>query len=125
MIIDTNALTAIADHQPGIDAALEQAREAAIPVIVLGEYGFGIAQSARQSRHERWLKESLPLFRVLHITEETAGYYAGLSLELRRAGTPIPSNDLWIAALCRQHDFPVLSKDRHFDRVKGLRRVEW
>jgi hypothetical protein len=59
------------------------------------------------------------------IEEETSEHYAQLRLALKRAGTPIPSNDLWIAALCRQHDFPVLSKDRHFDRVKGLRRVEW
>jgi tRNA(fMet)-specific endonuclease VapC len=45
--------------------------------------------------------------------------------ELKRAGTPIPTNDLWIAALCRQHDLPLLSRDRHFDRVPGLRRIAW
>ena len=125
MIIDTNALSAIADNEPGIHPVMARALVAAIPAIVLGEYVFGIMQSARSSQHQKWLRENLPAFRVLDVTEQTAEYYAGLRLELRRAGTPIPSNDLWIAALCREHNLPVLSRDRHFDRVAGLRRVEW
>lgn len=125
MIIDTNALSAIADEEPGIRAWLEKAILVAIPVIVLGEYGFGIAQSSRRSHHQKWLRENLPGFRILDITQETAEHYAGLRLELKRAGTPIPSNDLWIAALCREHALPVLSRDRHFDRVQRLRRLQW
>ncbi len=125
MIIDTNALSAIADEEPGMGDVLEGATLAAIPVIVLGEYGFGIAQSTRRNHHQKWLRENIPGFRILDITRETAEQYAGLRLELKRAGTPIPSNDLWIAALCREHGFPVLSRDRHFDRVRGLRRLEW
>jgi predicted nucleic acid-binding protein len=46
-------------------------------------------------------------------------------MELKRAGTPIPSNDVWIAALCRQHSLPVVSRDRHFDAVPGLKRLHW
>ena len=125
MIIDTNALSAIVDEQPGIHSALERVASVLIPVIVLGEYGFGIAQSARRTHYQKWLRESLSAYRILDITRETAEHYAGLRLELRRAGTPIPSNDLWIAALCREHKLPVLSRDRHFDRVRGLRRLEW
>lgn len=125
MIIDTNALFAIAHEEPGIHAVMERAHLTAIPVIVLGEYGFGIAQSTRRSQHQKWLQESLPVFQILDITQETAGYYATLRLELKRAGTPIPSNDLWIAALCRQHHLPLLSRDRHFEAVKGLRRLAW
>lgn len=125
MIVDTNALSGIADEQPGIRAVLQKATSVAIPVIVLGEYTFGILQSPRRSHYQKWLRENLPGFRILNITEETADRYAGLRLELKQAGTPIPSNDLWIAALCREHRLPVLSRDGHFDRVNGLRRVEW
>jgi predicted nucleic acid-binding protein len=63
--------------------------------------------------------------RILELTADTAAQYAELRLELKRSGTPIPSNDAWIAALCRQHSFPVLSRDKHFDRVSGIRRVSW
>jgi tRNA(fMet)-specific endonuclease VapC len=125
LIVDTNALSAIADDESGIRIVMERAHLTAIPVIVLGEYGFGIAQSVRRSQHQKWLRESLPAFRILDITQDTAGQYVGLRLELKRAGTPIPSNDLWIAALCREHGLPVLSRDRHFDCIGGLRRLEW
>ncbi|MEE8590696.1 MAG: PIN domain-containing protein [Spirochaetia bacterium] len=44
---------------------------------------------------------------------------------LKAAGTPLPENDLWIAALVRQYDLPLLSKDRHFDNVQGISRLSW
>jgi predicted nucleic acid-binding protein len=97
----------------------------AIPVIVLGEYRFGIARSRRRVEYERWLAESLRLCQILSIDEQTTFAYAAIRSELREAGTPIPSNDAWIAALCRQHALPLLSRDRHFDRVKGIHRVGW
>ncbi len=125
MIVDTNALSAIADEQPGIRAALQRATLVAIPVIVLGEYVFGILQSARRVHYQKWLRENLPGFQILNVSEDTANNYAGLRVELKRAGTPIPSNDLWIAALCREHNLPLLSRDRRFDRVQRLRRLEW
>jgi len=55
----------------------------------------------------------------------TADEYAEIRSELKRAGRPIPGNDLWIAALARQHALPLLSRDRHFDLVPGLKRVGW
>jgi predicted nucleic acid-binding protein len=125
MILDTNALSAIADGEAGPVAALRDAAVAAIPVVVLGEYRFGIAHSKRREDYENWLDANLPACRVLDITDLTAIVYAGVRLELKRAGTPIPANDAWIAALCLQHHLPLLSQDRHFDLVNGVRRVGW
>lgn len=62
---------------------------------------------------------------VLDAGIETARHYAAIRLELKIAGTPIPANDLWIAALSRQYAMPVLSRDTHFDLVAGLRRRTW
>ena len=92
---------------------------------LLGEYRFGIAQSRHKSRYERWLGGILSASRVLDVTDETASHYAVIRMELKRAGTPIPSNDIWIAALSRQHALPVLSRDEHLDLIKGLRRQAW
>jgi len=125
LILDTNALSAIVDGDAGIEPHLKRARVVAIPVVVLGEYRFGILQSKRRARHEEWLREYLNLYRILSVDLETSQFYAELRLELKRAGTPIPSNDLWIAALGRQHGLPVLSRDLHFDFVSGLHRVSW
>ena len=125
MILDTNALSAIAEGEPGAAKRFARARAVAIPVIVLGEYRFGVAHSRHKREYERWLEDMVSVSRVLDVNEETATWYAGLCGQLKEAGTPIPSNDVWIAALCRQHTLSILSRDRHFDLVKGLRRLDW
>jgi len=125
VILDTNALSAVADAQPDAVAELARAQFIAIPVIVLGEFRFGIAQSRRRLEYERWLTASLQDCRILEVSAETATCYAEIRSELKHAGTPIPSNDAWIAALCRQHKVPLLSRDRHFDEVNGIRRLGW
>jgi tRNA(fMet)-specific endonuclease VapC len=125
MIVDTNALSAAADGDPEIIAILARADQMAIPVIVLGEYRYGIAQSRNRASYESWLIGLLQDCFVLDITEPTTQYYAEIVLELKRKGKPIPTNDLWIAALCRQHGLPLLSRDLHFDFVAGIKRFPW
>ena len=125
MILDTNALSAYLD---GISEAVErvsEAREVAIPVMVAGEFAFGIAQSRHREVYERALQRMLDKCTVLDIGIETSRHYAAIRLELKRTGKPIPVNDTWIAALTRQHALPVMSRDSHFDYVAGLRRIEW
>lgn len=124
MILDTNALSAIVDGDPKVAAVLPAGR-LAIPVIVLGEFRFGVQQSRRREGYMDWLADNLSDFEVLDVTDRTTAHYAEIRIESRQAGTPIPSNDVWIAALCRQHSLPILSRDAHFDVVKGLRRVGW
>lgn len=125
MILDTNGLSAIADGEPTLEPILRKAAQIAIPVIVLGEYRYGISHSRDRKHYEQWLIEYLSKFRILDVDERTTIPYAGVRTELKKAGTPIPSNDVWIAALCRQHSLPLLSRDRHFDAVPGLKRLEW
>ena len=125
MILDTNALSAAADREPRALAAVAGAERLAVPVIVLGEYRLGIAQSRHRADYENWLREWTAAVAVLDIDQATAQHYAAIGLELKKAGKPIPVNDLWIAALCRQHQLPLVSRDRHFDWVAGLQRVDW
>ncbi len=125
LILDTNTVSAIAEGDAAAGREFIQARQIAIPVIVLGEYRYGIARSRHRRRYEQWLEQLISGSSVLHVDEETAIFYARLRAELKKGGTPIPSNDVWIAALARQHSRPILSRDRHFDLVKGLQRQEW
>jgi len=125
MILDTNALSALAEGDSAVVAKVSHASQVAVPVIVLGEYRFGVARSRHHSEYERWLEEILSVSRVLDVSEETTIRYAEIRVELKEAGTPIPSNDVWIAALSRQHALPVLTRDQHFDLVEGLRRLDW
>ncbi len=125
MILDTNGLSALAEGEAALEPILRKAAQLAIPVIVLGEYRHGISQSRHRLQYERWLAEYLPTFRILEVDEFTTLSYSAVRIELKRAGTPIPANDVWIAALCRQHALPLISRDRHFDAVSGITRLEW
>lgn len=123
MILDTNALSAWADGFATVQAPLRSARRLVVPSIVLGEYYFGIRQSSRRRRYEDWLRRYASMADIAAVTHATAAIYAAIRLELKRSGNPIPPNDLWIAALARQHALPLLSKDTHFDRVAGVERI--
>ena len=125
MILDTNALSAFVDGQPAVGNALREQSRAAIPVIVLGEFRYGIARSRHRKTYEAWLAAHLPHFDLLAITAETTVPYAALRSTLKRLGRPIPANDAWIAALAMQHRLPILSRDQHFDALPDLRRVGW
>ena len=125
MVLDTNALSGVADGNPRALEIIAAAERIAVPVIVLGEYRLGIAQSRHRNEYEEWLREWVAAVTVLDVDRDTTYVYAKIGLELKKIGKPIPSNDLWIAALCGQHSLPLLSRDRHFDVVPGLKRLEW
>jgi len=125
LILDTNALSAAAEENPGVMTILAGVHHLALPVIVIGEYRFGIAQSRHRARYRRWLDGLIGDCVVLEINEPTTQHYATIAGELRQSGKPIPTNDLWIAALCREHGLPLLSRDRHFDAVPGIQRIDW
>jgi tRNA(fMet)-specific endonuclease VapC len=125
VILDTNALSAFVDGEESVRAVIVKSPQPAIPVIVLGEFRYGIAQSRHRPEYEAWLGTHLPDFAILSVTEDTATVYASLRVELKRRGRPIPANDAWIAALALQHRLAVLSRDTHFDSVPDLVRESW
>jgi tRNA(fMet)-specific endonuclease VapC len=125
LILDTNALSAVADGDASTMELVAGADRVALPVIVLGEYRLGIAQSRHRAGYATWLRQWIAAVTVLDIDDGTTHSYSAIALELKRKGKPIPTNDLWIAALCRQHSLPLVSRDKHFDSVAGIRRLNW
>ena len=125
MIMDTNFLTALAEGDALAVGTLDR-RPAWVPAIVIGEYRAGLAQSAQRAQRTQWLDEGFESDDViLEVTRHTARHYADIWNELRAIGRPIPQNDIWIAALAREHKMPIVSKDAHFDAVPGLKRLGW
>ena len=125
MILDTNALSAFVDGDAAVGSVLNRQHRAAVPVIVLGEFRYGITGSRHRQAYEDWLDSQLHHFDLLSITPETAQPYASLRVALKRSGRPIPANDAWIAALAIQHRLPILSRDEHFDALPDVQRITW
>lgn len=101
------------------------ADEILVPVPVLAELRFGFMKGTRGRSNEAHLLELLdsPRVRVLCCDEQTTHFYASLKLDLSRAGTPIPINDVWIAALVLQHGARLHTLDGDFDRISQLPRA--
>ena len=125
MILDTNALSAFVDGAPEVGAILGLQHRAAIPLIVLGEFRYGIMGSRHRKTYEEWLEIHIRDFDLLAISAETTLPYAALRATLKRLGRPIPANDAWIAALAMQHGLPILSRDENFDALPEVRRIGW
>jgi tRNA(fMet)-specific endonuclease VapC len=114
-----------ADGDEKLLKAVENEHELALPAIVLGEYLYGIHQSRLRASYQAWIKANLSFFAVLPVVLETAQRYSEIRHELKAAGAPIPTNDLWIAALARHHRMPLVTRDRHFRAIRGLGIVAW
>ena len=125
MILDTNALSAWAEGDRSIEPVLRSATEVVIPVIAVGEFEYGIRQSRHYRRYADWLDANLNVVEIALVDREVAHAYGAVRLELKQAGTPIPINDAWIAAIARHRRLPVVSRDGHFDAVSGIQRVTW
>jgi predicted nucleic acid-binding protein len=125
MIVDTNGLSAWWLNEPSFIPHIAHADRLCVPVPALAEFRFGILKSRFLEKMTGWLDDALTTTTILVADETTTRHYAEIRLQLASAGTPIPMNDLWIAAIARQHKLPVLSRDAHFDHVTGLTRIGW
>jgi tRNA(fMet)-specific endonuclease VapC len=125
MLLDTNAISDWAEQDSGVLYILRTDRPWFLPSIALGEYRYGLLASTRRVAHESWLVEIEAVCTVLNPDADTARHYAEIRHALMQANTPIPYHDIWIGAMAKQHDLPVVSRDAHFDRISGIRRIGW
>jgi tRNA(fMet)-specific endonuclease VapC len=123
--IDTNRYTDFARGEVEAVDRLSKVDRICIPIVVLGELRAGFLCGSRSERNEKNLARFLnsPRVEVLDIDEETTHHYARLFRQLRAQGTPIPTNDLWIAALVVQHALYLYDRDGHFDALPQIPRL--
>jgi predicted nucleic acid-binding protein len=122
--VDTNRLTDLLQGDARLAERLGACDEVWIPLVVLGEIKAGFHGGAQRHRNEALLQRFLAkaTVSVLLPGRETAEHYARIFVQLKRAGTPVPDNDLWIAALALEHDLTLITRDRHFKRISQLPR---
>jgi len=123
--IDTNRITDLFRGDLELAEQLGTAEEVWIPLFALGEIKAGFQGGTQQRRNESLLNRLLakPTVSVLLPGRETAEHYARIFVQLKQAGTPVPDNDLWIAALVLEHDLVLITRDRHFERIPQVIRA--
>jgi tRNA(fMet)-specific endonuclease VapC len=125
ILIDSNRFIDFCAGEMEVVDAFEQAVLVVVPFIVLAEIRDGAQSIKRGDAQVRILGELLqqPGVRVVHSSDSTTHHYAALYARLRKAGTPIPTNDLWIAALAIEHELVLYSRDAHFDLIPSIPRL--
>ncbi len=122
VLIDTNIYSLAMRGEPDVLDRLQRLDEIVFSVVSLGELLAGFMGGNREAHNRAELEHFLdsPRVRLLAIDRETADFYAAVVRALKRAGTPIPTNDIWIAALALRHGLPLYTRDAHFRMVAGL-----
>lgn len=125
LLLDTNRLSDALAEIPGVLDLLEAAEAILVPVIALGEIRAGFLKGKRHAANEARLTWFLSQdgISTIGVDDPVSHRYAEIHRELARRGRPIPTNDLWIAAIAIEHALVVYSRDTHFSEVPGLVRV--
>jgi tRNA(fMet)-specific endonuclease VapC len=123
--LDTNRYVDLCKGAADTADLVATAEAVFLPFVVLAELRAGFALGRRGADNERVLRRFLMKdgVHVLYADEQTTHHYASVFRQLRRQGTPIPTNDVWIAALVLQHNLVLHVRDRHFDHLPQIARA--
>jgi predicted nucleic acid-binding protein len=126
LALDTNAYRALSEGDPRLAEDIRRAETVGLPIVVLGELWFGFMNGSKLRQNTETLERILATSRVqiLQLDEHTARMFGEIATLLRRAGIAIQQNDIWIAALCKQHGFALATRDQGFQHVLGLDVIE-
>jgi predicted nucleic acid-binding protein len=125
--LDTNAYTALMKGDQKVIALLKEAKEVFLPSFVVAELLFGFKKGTRTAQNLKTLAdfESYPKVNRFYAGPETLEIFSDLLLQLKNNGRPIPTHDIWIAAIAIENGSTLVTYDKHFEYVIGLRLVDW
>lgn len=125
LLLDTNIVVAIFNGDSVVINKLQKATKAFVPVIKIGELFFGAEKSGQKSKNYERLEAFCEISAILNCDTDTAREYGKIKEDLRAKGKPIPENDIWIAAIARQHNMVVVTRDNHFSHIEDLQTEFW
>lgn len=126
LALDINAYKALNEGAPQLAEDMRRAETVGLPIIVLGELWFGFINGSKLRQNTEILERFLatPRVQILDLNEQTTRIFGEIATMLRQAGIAIQQNDIWIAALCKQHGFTLATRDQGFQHVLGLDLIE-
>ena len=120
LLLDTSVVIAIFRKDPAAEALVSGGGETFLPVPALGELYYGVPRSRRPDLALAQLTSFAATLTILSCDDETARFYGEIKDKLLAKGRPLPENDIWIAAIARQHSMTLLTRDAHYDQISGL-----
>ncbi len=122
LALDTSAYIAYVQNDTAVTKFADRASSIGLPIIMIGELYFGIFDGSKSEQNSQKLNRLLanPRVEILNVDETSARLFGEISTELKKSGKPIQQNDVWIAALCKQYGYPLVTSDKGFERITGL-----
>jgi tRNA(fMet)-specific endonuclease VapC len=123
-LLDTNIVVPILNQNPELEKHIRRLT-LYIPVIVLGELYYGAQKSDQTAANRARIEVFKTRCTILLCDETTAGIYGEIKEKLTAKGRPLPENDIWIAAIARQHSLTLVTRDDHFQQIDNLQTEKW
>ena len=122
ILLDTSAYVGFKGGTEEVIDSITSAETVLFSPVVLGELMFGFRNGNRFKENMDELNKFLEhqVIEIIHIGKTTSDRYSRIALHLKRQGTPIPSNDIWVAAQAIEHGAELMTSDRHFENIAGL-----
>jgi tRNA(fMet)-specific endonuclease VapC len=124
-LLDTNVIIALFANDSAVVTQVRAAAEVFVPSIVLGELYYGAQNSSRPTENIARIEQFRAVNTILVCDALTALYYGQIKSGLKRRGTPIPENDIWIAAVAVQYNLIVVTRDQHFQNIGSIKLEAW
>ena len=125
LLFDTNIIIAIIENDMAVTARLTASQRLFLPSIAIGELFYGAFRSGRREQNLARLERFLLRHVIVPCDMNTARHYGAIQQVASERGRPSPQNDLWIAAVARQHDLILVTRDAHFGGIPGLTVEYW
>jgi len=123
-LVDTNIIIDFFGGEPALKDKFSE-KSIVIPSVVVGELYYGAFASSQNEKKINELDEFLPDYEIISIDDDTARFYGEIKSVLRKKGTPIPENDIWICALSMQYQLSIATRDKHFDKPEKIMVEYW
>lgn len=125
VLLDTNIIFALLKGDVSIADKIDSSSQVYLSAIVIGELFYGAQYSIQIEKNIKNINKLKSTYKVLNIDDETSSIYGKIKAVLRKNGTPIPENDIWIAATAIQHKLDLSTRDKHFEQIDDLNLLAW
>ena len=119
-LFNTNIIIDIFLGDPVLKAKIQSIKNPIISSVTVGELYYGAYNSNKPLKHIQQIEDFLSICQVVDVEKGTSIYYGKIKTQLRKNGTPIPENDIWLSATALENDLILVSRDNHFKLVENL-----